>query len=294
LLVNRSRQITKSFQNQDLIVKKTQIGTEDRFSCNPYVVIDHTSYPGVEAHLFTIAHAAKWNAQFTDNRDVLLSSSVVDFMNEERVGSVETILTEWSRLMSSLSTIMNCLKVYRQEIVQGEFATVVWSHHATEWHRELWESKTHDYVPPSEFIDYVDYSIRPHITELNNLGFATMESCSGMMVDHPNRVPYRPYVMFDERSYLGSAPHFFTLGDMAGWESMYAPHGFDVYIRVIARDDVEEAWSRLILNARILSPLLSFYRESNRKSCDSYRKHEHLSNKATDHEASNMYNGHIC
>jgi hypothetical protein len=293
LLTSRSRQIARLFRNYDLNAKKLQTGIDDQVTANPMVVIDHTSYPGVEAHLFTIAHAAQWNARFTDTHDVLLSFPVSNFSAEGWSQSSESNLVEWNRFISILSIIMECLKTYREDIAHGEFATVVWGHHATEWHRELWESKTHDFVAPSEFIEYVDTSIRPHITELNNLGFATMESCSGLMVDHPDRVPYRPYVMFDERSYFGSAPHFFTLGDMAGWESMYAPHGFDVYIRVIAGDDIEKAWSRLILNARTLSPLLASYRLFNQKFHDSHQMRRHAQDEAPDYETSRMYDDPI-
>jgi hypothetical protein len=263
LFMNKSRQITWIFQNHDLTVKGINLGLGGSNSESPSILIDHTSYPGVEAHLFTIAHAAQWSARFTDDRDVLLHYSLAKHVMVDEHDALQVASVAWKQLLSVFVTIMDCLKLFREDIAHGEFTTVVWGHHATEWHRELWESKIHDYANPSEFLDYVDSSIRPHILELNNLGFATVESCSGLLVDHPDRVPYRPYVMFDERSYFGSAPHFFTLGDMAGWESLYAPHGFDVYIRVITGDDVEEAWSRLVTNARILGPLLSSYRESN-------------------------------
>jgi hypothetical protein len=251
--MNRSRQITKVLRHHGLNVKELCTGFQGGSNKTPYVVIDHTSYPGVEAHLFTSAHAALWNACFTPEHDVLLSHPTLD---------IDTTVHAWNSLTSSLSTIMNSINLYKTNINYRSVATVIWGHHETEWHRETWESRVHEYVPPSEFIDYVDPSIRPHITELNELGFATIESCSGKLMEHLDRDPYKPYVMFDERSYLGSAPHFFTLGDMAGWESMYAPHGFDVYIRVFTGDDIEAAWSRLLANARILSPLLSVYRKS--------------------------------
>ena len=257
-----ARKLARVFRNYDLAVKELQVGLGVASPEKPSVVIDHTSYPGVEAHLFTIADAALWNAQFTSDRDVLLSHSVIDLEAKEQADPIDASIQAWSRLASVLSSIMGCMKFYKESIVRGQYGTVIWGQHATEWHRELWESRIHEYVPPSEFIDYVDTSIRPHITELNDLGFATVESCSGMMIDHPDREPYRPYVMFDERSYLGAAPHFFTLGDMAGWETMYAPHGFDVYVRVFTGDDIEDAWARLVTNARILGPSLSVHRKS--------------------------------
>lgn len=257
-----ARKLARIFRKYDLAVKELQVGIGVASPEKPYVVIDRTSYPGVEAHLFTIADAALWNAQFTSDRDVLLSHSIINHEANEQADSIDSSIQAWSKLTSVLSSIMDCMKFYKESIALGQYGTVIWGQYATEWHRELWESRIHEFVPPSEFIDYVDTSIRPHITELNGLGFATVESCSGMLIDHPDREPYRPYVMFDERSYLGAAPHFFTLGDMAGWETMYAPHGFDVYIRVFSADDIEAAWERLLINARILGPLLSLHRKS--------------------------------
>ncbi|RDE12836.1 MAG: hypothetical protein C4K48_09520 [Candidatus Thorarchaeota archaeon] len=258
-----ARKLARVFRNYDLAVKELHVGFGAASPEKPSVVIDHTSYPGVEAHLFTIADAALWNAQFTSDRDVLLSQSVIDLEAKDQAEPTDASIQAWSRLTSVLSSIMDCMKFHKESIARGQYGTVIWGQHATEWHRELWESRIHELVPPSEFIDYVDTSIRPHITELNDLGFTTVESCSGMLIDHPDREPYRPYVMFDERSYRGATPHFFALGDMAGWETMYAPHGFDVYIRVFTSDDTEDAWARLVRNARILGPLLAAHRRSN-------------------------------
>jgi hypothetical protein len=266
--MNRSRQIAKFFQHNDLIVKELCTGFEDSSLEIISVVIDHTSYPGVEAHLFTAAHASLWKAQFTPEHDVLLSHPEINF---------ELKVHAWDRLTSVLSTIMESINLYKVNVANKSLATVIWGHHATEWHREIWESKVHEYVPPSEFIDYVDPSIRSQIAELNDLGFATIESCSGKLMEHTDREPYKPYVMFDERSYFGSPPHFFTLGDMAGWESMYAPHGFDVYIRVFDGDDIEEAWARLLIQARVLGPLLSAYRSSSKQIDSLNQRRERLS-----------------
>ncbi|PNX51450.1 MAG: hypothetical protein BV458_11510 [Thermoplasmata archaeon M9B2D] len=273
---NRSREIAKVLRNSDLSVKELCTGLDYGSSEIPAVVVDRLSYPGVEAHLFTIADAAQWKVEFTDEHDVLLSRPSTK--TEDIAELVEGNAQAWNRLISILSCIMESMHLYKLNITRGEFATVIWGHHATEWHREMWESKAHEYVHPADFIEYVDTSIRAQITELNSLGFATIESCSGLLIDHPDREPYKPYVMFDERSYHGSAPHFFTLGDMAGWESMYAPHGFDVYIRVFSKDDIVAAWSRLMSKARILSPLLSRYRSTRVETTSSYSDQDRLSN----------------
>jgi len=261
-----------------LIVKELCTELEDDSCEIPAFIIDHTSYPGVEAHLFTIADAAQWKAEFTTQHDILLSHPMPNTEPKEQIDSIERKVQAWNRLVSVLSCIMESMKLYKDNIAHGDFATVIWGHHATEWHREMWESRVHEYIPPSDFIEYVDPSIRVYITELNDLGFSTVESCSGLLIDHPDRDPYKPYVMFDERSYCGSAPHFFTLGDMAGWESMYAPHGFDVYIRVFSEDNVEAAWSRLLNRARILGPLLTGYRTSRVQRDGSHPNRDRLFN----------------
>ncbi|MFW9961828.1 MAG: hypothetical protein ACFFDV_12480, partial [Candidatus Thorarchaeota archaeon] len=183
--MSRSRQIAKVFRNSDLLVKELRTGLDDGSYKIPTVVVDRTSYPGVEAHLFTIADAAQWKAEFTDEHDVLLSHALIDTETRDKEEFIEGSAQAWNRLTSVLSCIMESMKLYKQNITHGEFATVIWGHHATEWHREMWESRSHEYVHPADFIEYVDSSIRNQITELNNLGFATIESCSGLLIDHP-------------------------------------------------------------------------------------------------------------
>ena len=286
--MNGSRQIAKLFRSNDLTVKELCTGMGDDILQLPAITVDHTSYPGVEAHLFTIAAAAQWKAQFTNERDVLLCHPIINIETEGQKELIERRAQAWNRLTSVLSSIMESMKLYKDYITHGDFATVIWGHHATEWHREMWDSRVHEYVRPSDFIEYVDPSIRAYITELNDLGFSTVESCSGMLIDHPDREPYKPYVMFDERSYCGSAPHYFTLGDMAGWESMYAPHGFDVYIRVFSEDDIETAWSRLLTKARVLGPLLSTYRKSSVSIGTSHPNCDRLSDEDDDDSAGHL------
>lgn len=271
--MNRSRHFNKVFRKFGLLVSDIHIGLEDGSLEIPSVTIDRTSYPGVEAHLFTVAAIANWRAQFNPEYNILLSFPEITRCSQERTTPNHILIATWQRLTDALTVIADRVKSYRRMIDRGMYPSIVWGHHASEWHRELWESCLHEYVPPSEFIDYVDRSIRNHIIELNELGFATIESCSGLKWEHPDREPYRPYVMFDERSYPGSTPHFFTLGDMAGWESVYAPHGFDAYIRVYDGDHIESAWERLVRVARILGPLLKDYRHFSRQM---YHSKKHL------------------
>ncbi|MBE0526073.1 MAG: hypothetical protein IH631_03965, partial [Candidatus Thorarchaeota archaeon] len=136
-------------------------------------------------------------------------------------------------------------------------------------YRELRRAPYHEKKNLSDFIDYVDTSIRNHVAALNNYGFDTIESCSGLPQDHPDRNPYRPYVMLDERAYPNCIPHFFTLADIADWIPSYAPHNFDVYIRIQRHNPVGEAWNRLVQSARDLHLLLKPYRQlvSSTSSC---------------------------
>jgi hypothetical protein len=111
----------------------------------------------------------------------------------------------------------------------------------------------------SSYIDYVDYAIRNHIIALNENRFVTVESCSGLPKDHPDRDPYRPYVMLDERAYPNCIPHFFTLANIADWIPSYAPHNFDIYLRAKNNNSIEESWNRLAKSAELLHSLLKPY-----------------------------------
>lgn len=109
----------------------------------------------------------------------------------------------------------------------------------------------------------VDKSIKRHIRELNEFGFATTSSCSGMARDHPERRPMLPYVMFDDESYFDVSAHLFSLADMAGWQSSFGAHGYDVAIEYNIDgldEDYMEAWGELVEAARKLGGALSEYR----------------------------------
>ncbi|MFX1578444.1 MAG: hypothetical protein ACFFBJ_02270, partial [Promethearchaeota archaeon] len=51
----------KSLAKFGLVVKKYNLALEEQHESPPFIKFSHTSYPGFEAHLFTIADASLWN-----------------------------------------------------------------------------------------------------------------------------------------------------------------------------------------------------------------------------------------
>ena len=232
-------------------------GLEDSPTENPMITFDHRSYPGVEAHLFTAANSVFWTPRIDENGDVVISYT--------QPTAAEEYLSAWKELLEALEKLSQSLCPYRERVLAGSVPGIIWAHHDHDWYRELRSAPYHEKQNVDDFIDYVDPSIRSHITELNNYGFATLESCSGLPHEHLDRDPYRPYVMLDERAYLGCIPHFFTLADIADWIPSYAPHNFDVYIRIQRHRPIEEEWNKLVQSAKILHAVLLPYRQSVRK-----------------------------
>ena len=236
------------------------------------LTIDHHSYPNVEAHLFTAGDAAGWCPTFSDAYDVVL--------RRESVSRISKPEKEWQTLLSRTEDLMELLTDYRNRIQRGDYPSVMWAHTNRGWHRREWNPAPHPVPEPKEFIHYVDESIRPHILKLNELGFGTMESCSGLKEEHPDRDPYWPYVMFDERTYPGIVPHLFTLADAAGWVATLAPHSFDVYLKVKRGDDLKKAWDRLVASAAAVSGFLATYRHRKmlelHETPDTIRSMDHL------------------
>lgn len=224
----------------------------------PMITFDHQSYPGVEAHLFTAANSAFWIPKFDENRNVVVSYP--------HSNSVEESGLAWDRLLGCMTKLGSLLHIYRNHILAGNIPTVIWAHHDAEWFRELRNAPFHEKQDTSNFINYVDPSIRTHITILNDYGFDTLESCSGLPQDHLDRDPYRPYVMLDERAYHGCIPHFFTLADIADWIPSYSPHNFDVYIRMRSHQPIENAWSKLVQSAKKLGMILYSYQQMARRT----------------------------
>ncbi|MFX1416172.1 MAG: hypothetical protein ACFFC0_05130 [Promethearchaeota archaeon] len=252
-------------------VCRIRLGIKPQIDEAPFVVLSHEVYPGVEAHLFTIADVALWLPAFDEEGNVVLCRP--GNLAEDRPFNLgSTRFDSWHRLLAALERVTELLMPYRQSVADGLIPESIWSHYQGQWHFGLRDAPDHDAPPVDMFIEYVDPSIRPVIQELNELGFATKESCSGLPDEHPDRDPYRPYVMFDERSYLDMSAHLFTLADITQWIPGPGPHGFDVRLQQAVSEDIPTAWSRLLEGARALAPLLHDYRNLASQKDGLYRK----------------------
>ncbi len=240
-------------------VKHIHLGIQSEPKGVPLIVFDHIAYPGVEAHLFTIADASLWLPAFTSSGDVVLYRP--NWLDEslDPLPTKRSRNEDWQGLLESFEKFSKLLSPYRASLNHGYIPRTIWSHHEAEWHHGLREAPDHDGKPIDEFLDYVDISIQPHICELNELGFITIESCSGLIDEHPDREPYKPYVMFDDRVYIGVSAHLFTLADIGQWIPSCAPHGFDVVAKQREGENIEQAWVCFIRAARALTPLIRQY-----------------------------------
>ena len=250
--------IVNSLHTHGFEVLSLSTGLNDAPRVNPVITIDHRSYPGVEAHLFTAANSAFWIPRLDESGDIVLS-----FTNSN---NDEESIFAWENLLGILGRLSELLYRYRDRVLSGSVPGVIWAHHDGEWYREMRNAPYHEKQNVETFIDYVDPLIRRHIIALNDYGFATLESCSGFPQEHLDRDPYRPYIMLDERAYSGCIPHFFTLADIADWIPSYAPHNFDVYIRIQRHRPIIEEWNRLVQSAKALNGILLPYRQSIKKA----------------------------
>ncbi len=233
----------------DLIVTQFITG----FSKNqelPQIQFDRTSYPGVEAHLFTIADAASWQPELTQSHDVILSAPRDGLPSND----------SWTRLITAAQDILDSLEHYRQGLKHGIIPSSHWIYNEIKWYRKNWNGPPHEMRSSESFLYLVDESIRQHIRELNDLGFQTTQSCSGLAKDHTDRKAHLPYVMFDERMYPRSSAHLFTIADITGWIPCYGPHQFDIEFRLPNADGAEGFWDSLVQTAREMASILHDYR----------------------------------
>lgn len=252
--------VLEAFRMAGHRVLTVHLGMKSSIDDSPFIVLSREVYPGVEAHLFTIADISLWLPAFDEKGDVMLYRPR-NLDESEMDSSLERTESEsWLRLLAALERVAELLTPYKQSIEGGLIPETIWAHYQGQWHFGLRDAPDHEAPPVDMFIDYVDLSIRPHVQELNELGFTTKESCSGLLDEHPGREPYWPYVMFDERVYVDVSAHLYTLADITQWIPGPGPHGFDVRIQQAANEDNPKAWSRLLGGARALSPLLEEYR----------------------------------
>jgi hypothetical protein len=235
--------------NYDLVVNQFNIGFTDGLEC-PHIEIDHNSYPGVEAHLFTIADAASWQPGLTSSANVILTGPRDESIRYD----------SWTKFLSIAQDILESLEQYRQGLRHGIIPSSHWIYHEIKWYRKNWDGPPHELKPAESFLHLVDESIRYHIKELNDLGFLTTQSCSGLAKDHTDRDAYLPYVMFDERTYPRSSAHLFTIADITGWIPSYGPHQFDIEFRLADAEGAKKFWDSLVACAKKMTTLLHDYR----------------------------------
>ncbi len=240
----------KALSKFDLMVNRFSLALDERPNNAPVLEFNRNSYPGFEAHLFTIADASLWNPELNSESDIVLTGPEDCHKSHE----------SWLKLLSVAKEVLESLEQYRQGLKHGIIPSTHWVYHETRWYRENWEGQPHELKPTEDFIYSVDESIKSHINELNELGFPTTQSCSGLAKDHPDREPYLPYVMFDERMFPRSSAHLFTLADITGWIPSYGPHNFDIEFRLPGPDGSERFWNNLVKSARRLAELLHDYR----------------------------------
>jgi hypothetical protein len=241
-----------SLSKYDLVVNHFSTGLIDDNE-RPQIEFNRTSYPGVEAHLFTIADATSWEPELTPTNDVIFFGST----NES------DIYESWIRLLSAIQDIMSTLEHYRQGLKHGIIPSSHWIYHELMWYRKNWEGPPHEPKSADSFLYSVDESIRHHIKELNKLGLSTTQSCSGLAKDHEDREPYLPYLMFDERIYPRLSAHLFTLADITGWIPSYGPHNFDIEFRLNSAEGAKRFWDSLVVSAKKMVSLLHDYRKRN-------------------------------
>ncbi|MBD3158033.1 MAG: hypothetical protein GF309_04530 [Candidatus Lokiarchaeota archaeon] len=270
-MIDEKDSISGFFEEWGLEVTSIDLGVTGKEKRDSRIEISRDSYPGVEPHLVTIADIASWSIGLTPSGDIRLKCPLSGISDGN---SLDFYRRYWEQLLTATDTIMGFLEGYRIRFSKGAYPTTLWAHHFMNWAHETWDSRRLEPAPIDSWICYVDPSIRPHIRELNEFGLVTRESCSGNPDDHPDREPYWPYVMFEERTYPGISAHLFTLADMAYWIPIYGRHGFDVSLEMprnleLSRGTIESYWNNLVLSARKLMPLLQDHLSATRT--DSYR-----------------------
>jgi hypothetical protein len=240
----------KALSKYDLVMNRFSLSLDNHHEDQSFLEFDRTSYPGFEAHLFTIADASSWLPELNSADDLVIL----------RPNQQSDSYDSWKKLLNIIKEVMESLEQYRQGLKHGIIPSTHWIYHEIRWYRSNWKGPFHEIKPVDDFLYSVDESIRHHIKELNALGFPTTQSCSGLEIEHTDREPYLPYVMFDERIYPRSSAHLFTLADITGWIPSYGPHNFDIEFRLPGPEDAGRFWDNLVVSARRLAELLHDYR----------------------------------
>ena len=209
----------------------------------PYLVIDHETYFGMEAHLFTAADIALWIPELLPSGDVVIYLPIRDADSENKPTLEQRRMLSWETLMHALDWVMH--KVMNGRAKHGE-PSESWAHCERE-EDGYYEISENSPTPIDTILRRVDSYITEVILELNRNGFVTIESCSGLKEDHEGERPFNAYVCFDDEYYLDVSAHLFTLAEAAGWDPTFGAHGFDVLFHCIAEGEkaIMKAWDRL-------------------------------------------------
>jgi hypothetical protein len=155
----------KALSKFDLMVNHYSLALDDHKEEHPFIEFDRTSYPGCEAHLFTIADTSLWMPE-------LNSATAVVLRGPENYSDRSN---SWMKLLSVTQELMESLEKYRQGLKHGIIPSTHWIYHEIKWYRKNWEGPLHELKPVEGFLHSVDESIRTHIKELNDLGFPTTQ-----------------------------------------------------------------------------------------------------------------------
>lgn len=226
----------------------------------PYLILDHDSYSGCEAHFFTVADLALWIPELLPSEDVVLyyPLRLLDDKHPDALSRRRAIL--WEILALHFDETMHKIRVAGAHKFDS---TDTWAHNEKDWAAGIFEIPENTPIPIDKILRRVDSSIRDTILELNKAGFATIESCSGLKKDHEGSKPFQPYVAFDDEYYHDVSAHLFTMAELAGWDPCWGAHGFEVLIYATdeSEKELEKAWKKLGEVAREFGEELESYRE---------------------------------
>ena len=252
-------QVKELLEHWDIPYKDLNYAVSNDPDDIPYLILDHDSYSGGEAHFFTVADLAVWIPELLPSGDVVLyyPLRLLDDKHPDALSRKRTI--SWEILAFSFDQIMHKIRVAGAHRFSS---TDTWAHNEREPEGYI-EIPENDPIPIDKILRRVDTSIKETILELNKAGFATIESCSGLKKDHEGSKPFQPYVALDDEYYLDVSAHIFTIAEASGWDPCWGAHGFEVLIYATdeSEKELENAWKKLGEVAKEFGEELESYRE---------------------------------
>ena len=94
----------KALSEYDLVVNHFSLALDERQEDAPVLEFNRISYPGFEAHLFTIADASQWTPELNSEADVILVGPQKSHDSHK----------SWVKLLSVAQEVMQSLEHYRQ------------------------------------------------------------------------------------------------------------------------------------------------------------------------------------